>query len=209
MFDDSKLNYKRINGVNLGKIISRATEPIMWIPFVLWLVMDKLRFAPEQAYNDYFIALLFFYIFPLGYALYVIFITKTVDIDISDQDKRIRFALWPMFSVLIGVVISYFINKVLFIIALAAFISALVLVTITYHSKISYHSGLNALYFCIINYLYNWEFWWLFLILIPISWGRWALKKHSIVQLCAGVVASGATFFSVTYVFVRVFEFFK
>lgn len=209
MLNESKPNHKRINEVNMGRIISRISEPIIWIPVVLWLVMGKMRFTPGQTLNDYFVTLFFFFVFPLSYALYVIFITKAVDIDISDKDKRIKFALWPMFSVAIGVIITYFINKELFIIAIAAFTSTLVLLAITYHSKISYHSGLNALYFCIINYLYEWDFWWLFLILIPISWGRWALKKHSIVQLCAGVVASGATFFSVTYVFMRLLDFFK
>ena len=206
MLEVVKQNYKQLNEASLGRIVSRATEPIIWIPLVLWLVIGKLHITTGKIISDYLITLFFFFIFPLGYALFVIFIKKSVDIDISDKDKRIKFASLPMASFAIGVVVSYFINQQLFIIALATFVSTLLLVAITYHSKISYHSGLNTLYFCIINYLYNWEFWWLFLILLPISWGRWALKKHSIVQLCAGVVASGATFFSVTYVFVRLLE---
>lgn len=201
MLDDTKLSYKRLNEANLGRIISRITEPILWIPLVLWLVMSKLRFAPGQTVNDFFVALFFFFIVPLGYALFVIFIKKTVDIDISDKNKRIKFASLPMSSFAIGVVISFFINKQLFIIALAAFVSILALVAITYHSKISYHSGLNALYFCIINYLYNWDFWWLFLILIPIGWGRLATKKHNIVQLVAGGLVSALSFFALTYIF--------
>lgn len=199
----SKLISKRLNNKNLGRLISRVSEPLIWIPLVLWFVLKKLSYPTEQVINDYLILLTFFFLIPLAYSLFIIFIKKDVDIDISDKSKRIKFALLPMASFAIGVGSAYFINKQFCVITFAAFMSTLVLVLITRRSKISYHSGLNAMYFCSINYLYNWSFWWLFLFLIPIGWGRWTLKKHSVTQLIAGIVASTSTFLLTTGTFMR------
>lgn len=199
----SKLTNKGLNEENMGRIISRLTEPIIWIPLVLWIVLEKLQSSLGKIVNYYFITLFFFFIVPFGYALFVIFIKKDLDIDISDKSKRIKFAVLPMLSFAIGVTITYFIDKQFFIITLAAFMSTMLLVVITHLFKISYHSGLNALYFYVVNYLYNWHFWWLFLLLIPISWGRWTMKKHTIMQLFAGVIVSTFTFFLITKIFLH------
>ncbi len=184
-----------------ARIISRATEPLIWLPLMIWLVLHNVNLPARQQVIYYPILLLFVFVIPFGYFVYLVFVKKEFDLDISQRKKRIGFTLKSMVSFAVAVAITFFLNRELFIITSAVFLSTLGLVLITLRWKISFHGGLNTLIFYTVNYLYNWRFWWLFLLLIPIGWSRLVMKKHNLDQFLAGTALCAAIFFLVTGLF--------
>lgn len=186
------------SSVLLAQIISRVSEPILWLPLIIWLVLSHMDIPVEKQIVYYPVLLFFVFIIPFAYFFYMVFVKKRFDIDITDRSKRVGFTLKSMASFTVAVILTYFIDRELFYITLAVFLSALGLVLITMRWKISFHGGLNALIFSTVNYLYSWEYWWLFLLLIPIGWSRLKLKKHNPAQLIAGITLCITVFWLVT-----------
>ncbi len=171
----------------LARIISRISEPIFYLPVIIWLVLRHVDIPREKQMIYYSGLLLFVFVIPFAYFFYMVFIERKFDIDITERAKRVTFTLKSMISFTVAVVLTFFMDKELFIITLAVWISTLGLILITLKWKISFHGGLNALIFSTANYLYDWEYWWLYLLLIPIGWARLEMKKHSLAQFVAGV----------------------
>lgn len=190
----------KTSSIQAAKFISRAGEPIIWVPFVIWLTLENVHINPEQKLF-YFTALFFFaFLIPFIYFMYKVFLKKDFDIDITRREKRSGFILRSMISFSVAVGLSYFADRTLFIVSLAVLVSTLILVIITTRWKISFHGGLNTLLLMTVNYLYNWRFWWLFLLLIPIGWARLVLKKHDLGQFIAGTAVCATVFMLVTNV---------
>ncbi len=184
-----------------ARIVSRATEPLIWLPLMIWLVLRNVNLPVYEQVIYYPILLLFVFIIPFSYFIYLVFVKKEFDMDISERSKRVGFTLKSMGSFAVAVAVTFFVNRELFVITIAVFLSTLSLVLITMHWKISFHGGLNTLIFYTVNYLYNWRFWWLFLLLIPIGWARLVMKKHNMVQFLAGTALCAAIFFLITELF--------
>ncbi len=184
-----------------AQIISRITEPLIWLPLMVWLVLSNVSLPVHQQVVWFPVLLLFVFVIPFGYFLYLVFIRKEFDIDVTRRSKRVDFTLKCMASFAVAVGITLFLNRELFIITGAVFLSTLSLILVTIYWKISFHGGLNTLIYSTVNYLYDWQFWWLFLILIPIGWARLAMDKHNLSQYAAGVLLSAAVFFTVTGLF--------
>lgn len=182
----------------VANIISRIAEPLLWVPVMIWLVVTHVS-IPGSKQQIYFpVLLLFVFVIPFGYFLYLLFIKKEFDIDITDRRKRLGFTLKSMLSFGIALVFTYFMDKELFVITGAVFFATLGLILITTRWKISFHGGLNTLIFCTVNYFYHWRFWWLFLLLIPIGWARIIMQKHTLSQFVAGSVLCAVIFLSLT-----------
>ena len=182
----------------LANIVSRLTEPLFWLPVMIWLVVSKVKIPADKQLIYYPVLLLFIFVIPCVYFLYLIFVKKEFDIDITERSKRLGFTLKSMISFGIGFILSYFMDKELFTITGAVFLSSLSLILVTTRWKISFHGGLNTLTFCTVNYFYHWRFWWMFLLLIPIGLARIIMKKHSPAQFVAGTVLCAVIFWSVT-----------
>ncbi|MHB9093498.1 MAG: hypothetical protein ACYC21_02405 [Eubacteriales bacterium] len=181
-----------------AEIVSRAAEPLVWLPLMIWLVLWHVNLPGEKRIVYYLVLLVFIFVIPFGYFMYLVFIKREFDLDVTQRNKRIGFTLKSMVSFAVAAVLTYFMNRELFVITSAVFISTLSLILITIRWKISFHGGLNTLIFCTVNYLYNWQFWWLFLLLIPIGWARLTMKKHTPAQFVAGVTLCAAIFWIVT-----------
>lgn len=185
----------------LANIVSRITEPLLWLPVMIWLVVSKVRIPAGKQLIYYPVLLLFIFVIPCGYFFYLLLVKKEFDIDITERGKRLEFTLKSMISFGIGFILTYFMDKELFTITGAVFLSTLSLIVITTRWKISFHGGLNTLIFYTVNYFYHWRFWWMFLLLIPIGLARIIMKKHSPAQFVAGIVLCAAIFLSVTGLF--------
>ncbi len=178
-----------------AEVISRVTEPLIWVPLMIWLVLRHVN-LPVYKQTVYYLVLLFFvFVVPFAYLIYLVFVKKDFDLEVSQRDKRVGFTMRAMVSFAIAVMLAYFMNRELFMITGAVFLSTLSLVLVTLRWKISFHSGLNTLIFCTVNYLYDWRFWWLLFLLVPIGWARLVMKKHSLAQLIAGTALSATVFF--------------
>ncbi len=182
----------------IARLISRVTEPLIWVPLMIWLVLRQVNLSAYERRVYYPVLLFFIFVIPFGYFIYLVSIKKVFDPDISERSNRVSLTLKSMVSFALAVFLTFFMARELFIITGAVFLSTLSLVLITTRWKISFHSGLNTLAFCTVNYLYNWRLWWLFLLLIPIGWARLALQKHNLAQLIAGMLISAAIFLIVT-----------
>lgn len=182
----------------LANIVSRLTEPLFWLPVMIWLVVNNVRIPAGKQLIYYPVLLLFVFVIPCGYFLYLLLVKKEFDIDITERGKRLGYTLKSMISFGIGFILTYYMDQELFVITGAVFLSTLILIVVTARWKISFHGGLNTLVFCTVNYFYHWRFWWMFLLLIPIGMARLIMKKHSLAQFVAGTVVCGAIFLSVT-----------
>jgi len=181
-----------------ARMISRISEPLIWLPLMIWLVVRHVDLPEAEQAAYYPLLLLFVFVIPFGYFMYLVFIKKEFDLDVTQRKKRVAFTLKSMVSFAVAVVLTFFMDRELFFITLAVFLSTLSLVLITIRWKISFHGGLNTLIFCTVNYIYDWAYFWLFLLLIPISWSRLVMKKHNLAQVVAGITLCAAIFFLVT-----------
>ena len=181
-----------------AKIISRITEPLIWLPLMIWVVLHNVNLPYQKQITYYPVLLLFVFIIPFGYFLYLVFIRREFDLDVTERSKRVGFTLKAMASFAVAVGIAFFMSRELFVITAAVFFATLGLVLVTFHWKISFHGGLNTLIFSTVNYFYDWQFWWLFFLLVPIGWARLVMRKHDLSQYAAGVLLSGAIFFALT-----------
>ncbi|WP_418792109.1 hypothetical protein [Phosphitispora sp. TUW77] len=182
-------------------VISRITEPLIWLPLIVWLVLRKVSLPADKKEAYFSVLLLFVFVIPFTYFLYLIFVKKEIDIDVTQRSKRIGFTLKSMVSFSVAVGITFFLSRELFIITGAVFLATLSLVLVTLYWKISFHGGLNTLIYSTVNYLYAWEYWWLFLFLIPIGWARLTMRKHDLSQFVGGVLLSAAIFFIIIGLF--------
>lgn len=182
----------------LANIVSRITEPLLWLPVMIWLVVSNIRIPVSKQLIYFPVLLLFVFVIPFGYFVYLLLVKKEFDIDITERYKRLRYASKSMISFGIGFIFTYFMDRELFIITGAVFLSTLGLILVTTRWKISFHGGLNTLAFCTINYFYHWRFWWVFFLLIPIGLARLIMKKHTLAQFVAGTILCAAVFLSVT-----------
>lgn len=184
--------------LKMARVISRIAEPIFWLPLMIWLVLSNMNITPDKETIYYLVLLIFVFIIPFTYFLYLVYIRREFDFDISERTKRIGFTLKSMASFAVAVALTYFMDKQLFVLTAAVFVSVLALVLVTLKWKISFHGGLNALIYSTVNYLYDWNFWWLFLLLIPIGWARLVMKKHDLSQLIAGILLCTGIFTLIT-----------
>lgn len=179
-------------------IISRIAEPLFWLPFMIWLVMRRSDLPVGEQVVYYLVLLVFVFLIPFCYFMYLVLVKKEIDLDITVRSKRIGLTVRSMFSFAVAPIITYFIDREVFVITMGVFFSTLSLVLVTLRWKISFHTGLNTLIFCTVNFMYNWRFWWLFLLLLPIGWARLEMRKHNLAQAAAGAVLSFLVFVFVT-----------
>lgn len=61
---------------------------------------------------------------------------------------------------------------------------------ITIFWKISIHTSVNTAGAILLNFLFGWQLPWLYLIIPIVFWSRYKLKRHTFMQLLAGITLS-------------------
>lgn len=131
------------------------------------------------------------------------------DLDLSDRNERPL----PLTVFIVGVGIAAFILYILkvpmdlYVYVLSGFIMLVVMTIITFFWKISLHTATLSSIFTAIVVLGGFKFLPFFLILIPVSWARVLLRKHSLNQVIAGLLVSTLCTISVFYLFGYQFNF--
>ena len=177
----------------VGQIVSRLLEPIIEIPVLLVAATTT---AYLNGYRWRFLALLLFLdaVLPGLYFIYLVFIKKSADFEMTDRRVRMpiyRFVVWTHLA---GVLVAFLINREpLAQILLSFWLIALTFMFITEHWKISVHAGVNSVLATFAILILGWDkVWWLAALPIIVSWARVVYHRHTVWQVISGALIPAA-----------------
>jgi hypothetical protein len=186
-----RLSFKRKKELTpvmkVGRFISRLFEPIIEIPLLL---IAATMTAYLNGYRWRFLALLLFLdaVIPGLYFLYLVYVAKKVDFDMTKREMRLPLYKVAVVSHLAGVLVGFVIDREpLAQILLAFWFLALIFTIITEHWKISLHAGVNSALATFAILIVGWEkVWWMIFLPIIVSFARVVYKKHTVGQVILG-----------------------
>lgn len=171
----------------LAKLISIILGPHVWIPLLFFILVLKTNLTPQQLKIIFPTVLIFQVIIPLLYLIFAPKLNWSEKWDMEKIKERKPFLLlFILLSLLTSTVICFYGNLLLLELNIILLSLILILSAITLFWKISLHTSINTAGAIVINYLYNWQLPWLYLVIPIIFWGRLKSKKHTINQLLAG-----------------------
>ncbi|OGD57171.1 hypothetical protein A2V71_01985 [Candidatus Berkelbacteria bacterium RBG_13_40_8] len=149
--------------------------------------------------------LAFAVIIPGIYTLWLMETGKIADIHMSGlKERKIPFLIAGILAI-IGALILIILDaaKPVIVMGVTYAINALAVALVTQVWKISVHTALFSAISTIAVIIFGPFYWWLYLILIPLSWSRIHRHRHTIAQVVAGAllafVLTTATFFVFGY----------
>lgn len=174
----------------LAQIISKIFGPEGALPlYLIGLLVLRGGLTQEQIIHLVPMLLFFDWLVPLISLVILIKLGKVSDLDVSKRTERPVILLIILASTAAATLFSFFWgNQLVFHLYFIQTILTFVLTLISFFYKISLHTALNTFLFLVVNYLYNWKFAWVLVLLIPIAWARWELKKHTLPQLVLGMI---------------------
>lgn len=191
-----------MNQTKAARIISYLTGPEVWFPILLLIIILKSGLTPQQIFIILPLLVIFQLLLPLGLFHYFIKTHRVSGWDLNFKQDRIRLAPIGIMAIVVGLVITYFLgNEKIFKLAAISYMVVLIIGAINKYWKISIHASLNTLAIIIINYLFNWQFPELFLIIPIVLWSRYKLKKHNLSQLISGALVTVLIIFLGFYLF--------
>lgn len=173
----------------LAEIISIILGPHFWLPLLLVVFFTKTQLTSEQIKILLPTMLIFQVIVPISYIFIALKLKKVSAWDLPIKEER-YFILSLMFiSYLITLLMTYvYGNLLIFHLNLILFILLTITSFITYFWKISIHAILNTFGAIFINFLFNWQFPIIYLVIPIIIWARYKLGRHDFKQLLAGII---------------------
>ena len=189
----------------LAFLISRVFGPLPLL-CLLWLATAfKSGIGFWKALWVY--PLLFIVEIAIPFAITTLIIFKSrgrVNIEWSNINDRKIFAPIILFFWTIALIgVWYLTNNTIFHLSLLAgllTISAFI-ITLVFHFKISLHMMAASGVFWGVNFLTHFNYWWLFLLLIPIVWARKTLKVHTLTELIGGLILANSLIILATLLF--------
>lgn len=131
---------------------------------------------------------LFAIIIPGFYILWLLESHRISDIHMAKlSDRKIPFLVGAVSSI-IGAVLLYFLHaaRPVFVISVIYAVNSTVIALVTQYWKISVHTGTFASIATISVILFGTQFWWLYLLLVPLAWARIFRRRHTIWQTVMG-----------------------
>lgn len=178
-----------MNRLTLAKLISRIFDFPLWSPTLLILSLFNSGLTYSQIQILFPLLLVINVILPIGIFLYFLKTKLISDVDVTK--RRQRYLLFGIGTVIFlsSAILTYFLgNREFFVLSLTSFILVLTIFLITLKWKISGHMLMNTYVIFIINYLFDWKYLGLFVILPFVAFARIYLKKHDILQVIGGTV---------------------
>ena len=178
----------------LAHTISRFFAPSAWLPILFFMVL--LGDGLEKSQIIILLPILFFLqvCVPGFYFYYGLKTKKMSDTDLTKREER-----YVLFSVIfVSYILSllpawYFGTKEFFLLEVGVVLIVAILFLVTFFWKISAHMLGNVAGLCLVNFLFGWKFWPLFIILPFVAWSRFTLKKHTFWQLVLGTLVGFIT----------------
>ena len=172
----------------VAEVISRVFDPVWEIPLALLLAVAV---AMQEGLRWRFLGILMFVdaVLPMIFFLIMLVNKQIKDWDIQNRRERLPLYAFTMICHLGGIYLAHELGKAeLAQILLVYYLVGLVFAFITAFWKISLHTGVNAVLITTLNMLMGFRYWYLYLILVAVSWARIYQKHHTLGQVVAGIV---------------------
>lgn len=170
--------------------ISHIFDPAIILLFLTVLVIIKSNLSRSGVFAVLLLIPLFLGI-PLGYLLWKLKTGEIHDWEITKRKERIKPFLVMLGSLLIDVIIVYFLNnQFLLNFTVFLFFWMLGFLGITLYWKISGHSSINMLAALLLTHWFGLSYWPIFFIVAAVTWARVAKKSHTPWQVVAGLAYS-------------------
>lgn len=178
----------RATSYKLAVILSRLFDPTWIIPAMLtvavvWSISNGLRWR--------FILLLLLLdgFVPFLYFLHLLKTKEISDWDTTNRRERYQLYLFTVAVHAVGVLFATFLGKIILAKMLFAFwVLAAVFTSVTFVWKISLHAGVWAAAATFTTYTFGSAWIWMWFMIIPVSWARVVMKKHTWAQVACGAV---------------------
>lgn len=175
---------------SFAKFLSIILGPV-WLPILLAVMLFQTGLSTHQIYLLFPIILLLQFIIPFTY-LYIALKLGTISVwDIPKREERYTLlAIYFVSSAISLALIRHFGNDFFFNLNLIFFVLTIAVSVITHFWKISVHTILNTAGAIILNFFFNWQLPWLFLLVPMVFWSRYKLRRHTPKQLLVGTLVS-------------------
>ena len=172
----------------VANAISRVFDPTWIIPAMLsiavvWSIANGLRWR--------FILLLLLLdgFVPFLYFLHLLRTKEISDWDTTNRRERYQFYSFTVAVHAVGVLLAVLMGKIILAKILFAFwILSVAFTLITFVWKISLHAGVLAAAATFVYYALGPSWFWMWGLLLPVSWARVVMKKHTWLQVLSGTV---------------------
>lgn len=125
---------------------------------------------------------------PFVFFLTMLHHKQIMDWDIRERRQRLPLYIFTVLCHLGGVWLAHELGRLELAQLLFVFWAmGLIFAGVTVYWKISLHGGVNAFLITLINYFYDWKYWWLYLIVILVGWARVRGGHHTLYQYWVGV----------------------
>ena len=173
----------------IATIFSVVGQPI-FIPIPVFVLLATKIDDPGKAVLVVLISLLFVTVIPTAVTYYFSIKLGRRDGDIPDRTLRFKPMMLGVCSYAIGTVVLYLMDvpKIIWVLMMCYAIVTFVMTIITLYWKISIHSvGVAGPAMALSVVFWPWGLLY-FLLLPPIAWSRYVLKRHTPAQLVAGAL---------------------
>lgn len=167
--------------IHIARFISFIFGPIFWVIFFL---ISSYYTGLLQTKNDILFIALITFIIPITLFIILLITKKISDLDITTRKERLPILI-SINICMLGLL--YFLNMRHFVALLhmAKIVYTIVTISsvITLFYKISFHITFSYTFAVLINALFGFRLWYLYLIIPAVFWSRLTLKKHTIMQM--------------------------
>lgn len=176
-----------------------------YVAAALFIILIIYKYA--QDLNQFLPWMLAFFIFaiilPGFYILWLLEAKKISDIHMANVNDRKIPLLVAAISSVIGAVALYFLHaaRPVFVISVAYAFNSVAFALISQWWKISIHTGTYASIVTIAVIIFGIQFWWLYLLLIPLAWSRIYRKRHTIWQTTFGAITTSIITLLIFWIF--------
>ena len=181
-----------MNLEKLARFLSLFLGPPVWFSILIVAALFKSGISNQNLnilLGSLFILLI---IIPIGYIYVAVTMGKVTAWDLPKRQERYKFLVLIGINSLISIILIYFLgNQFLFNLGLILILLLLIISLITLFWKISFHSSMGVTGVILLNFLFGWKLYFLYLAILLIFWSRLKLKRHNLYQLSAGVLVSG------------------
>lgn len=172
-----------------SKIISRVFDYFAWSLIVLFAAILK---TGPTAYSLQVILPVFLtlnVIAPVISYFTLLRLGKLSDFDVTiRQERHLLFGIATLLAFIAAFLSHFMTNQTIFVLQLTLFLMSFTIFLITFYYKISGHLILNVGFIFVLNYLLDFKFLLLFLIVPFVAFARVYLKKHTLFQVIAGAL---------------------
>lgn len=175
----------------VAKYLSIILGPHVWLPVLIIVILFKTGLNNNQLLILFPSVFILQLIIPISYIYLSLKMKKITAWDLPKREERYKFLAITLASYILSTTLTYiFGNKMLFDLSLIILLLLVMVSVITFFWKISLHTTLNTAGSVLINFLFGWQFPWLYLTIPVIFWARFTLKRHDKLQLIGGILAS-------------------